>query len=105
MIAASQTRVSSFNFCPSAPKSEGSDAGTSVIGKKEYKEPWDYYKYYPTTLPIRRPYSGNPELLNEQEFKDDSETNPYKMSSLLGGRLGKEIDFLSSTKKDASIKA
>nr|GEX41203.1 hypothetical protein [Tanacetum cinerariifolium] len=40
MIAASQIRVSSFNFGPSAPKSEGSDADTSVIRKKEYKEPW-----------------------------------------------------------------
>lgn len=78
---ASQTRVSSFNFGPSAPKSEGGDAGTSVIGKKEYKEPWDYYKYYPTTLPVRRPYSGNPALLDEQEFKDDSETNAYNESS------------------------
>ncbi|GKB89949.1 DNA-directed RNA polymerase III subunit RPC4, partial [Tanacetum coccineum] len=77
----SQTRVSSFNFRPSAPKSERGDAGTSVIGKKEYKEPWDYYKYCPTTLPVRRPYSGNPELLNELEFKDDSETNPYNESS------------------------
>ncbi|KAI3748967.1 hypothetical protein L6452_12444 [Arctium lappa] len=36
--------------------------------KKEYKEPWDYKKYYPVSLPWRRPGSGNPELLNAQEF-------------------------------------
>ncbi|XWS26612.1 hypothetical protein CRYUN_Cryun26dG0045700 [Craigia yunnanensis] len=28
--------------------------------EKEYKEPWDYYSYYPVTLPMRRPCSGNP---------------------------------------------
>lgn len=38
---------------------------------KEYKEPWNYYSYYPSTLPLRRPYSGNPNLLDEQEFGQD----------------------------------
>ncbi|KAJ8752858.1 hypothetical protein K2173_008593 [Erythroxylum novogranatense] len=37
--------------------------------KKDYIEPWDcHHTYYPTTLPLRRPYSGDPELLNEAEF-------------------------------------
>ncbi|KAI7751752.1 hypothetical protein M8C21_018237 [Ambrosia artemisiifolia] len=76
-----QTRVSSFSFGPSGAKSGGDAAATSGMGKKEYKEPWDYYKYYPVTLPVRRPYSGNPELLDEQEFKEDSETNAYTESS------------------------
>lgn len=78
----SKTRVSSFNFGPTGPKSGGGDAAASSIGMKEYKEPWDYYKYYPLTLPVRRPYLGNPEHLDEQEFKDDSETNAYNESSL-----------------------
>ncbi|KAL4589429.1 hypothetical protein LXL04_002336 [Taraxacum kok-saghyz] len=73
------TRVSSFSFGPS---SGGGNTATSSIGAKEYKEPWDYYKYYPVTLPVRVPYSGNPELLDEEEFKDDSETNVYNESSL-----------------------
>ncbi|KAE8678739.1 lichenase-like [Hibiscus syriacus] len=41
-------------------------------GAKEYKEPWDYYSYYPLTLPMRRPYSGNPEFLDEVEFVSDN---------------------------------
>ncbi|KAK3034482.1 hypothetical protein RJ639_032471 [Escallonia herrerae] len=41
---------------------------------KEYKEPWDYYTYYPVTLPLRRPYSGDPELLDEEEFGEASES-------------------------------
>ncbi|XP_050225565.1 uncharacterized protein LOC126675039 [Mercurialis annua] len=37
--------------------------------KKDYREPWDYNQtYYPTTLPLRRPNSGDPELLDEAEF-------------------------------------
>ncbi|XP_021286306.1 uncharacterized protein LOC110418012, partial [Herrania umbratica] len=37
--------------------------------KREYCEPWDYHhSYYPITLPLRRPYSGDPELLDEAEF-------------------------------------
>ncbi|XP_021770331.1 uncharacterized protein LOC110734476 [Chenopodium quinoa] len=48
---------------------------------KEYKEPWNYYSYYPVTLPIRRPYSGNPDILNEEEFGqvstfDENMSNP-----------------------------
>uniref|UniRef100_A0A7C9DF58 DNA-directed RNA polymerase III subunit RPC4 n=1 Tax=Opuntia streptacantha TaxID=393608 RepID=A0A7C9DF58_OPUST len=48
---------------------------------KEYKEPWNYYSYYPLTLPLRRPYSGNPNLLDEQEFGevyafDETMSNP-----------------------------
>ncbi|KAI3666773.1 hypothetical protein L6452_41810 [Arctium lappa] len=72
----SKTRVSLFSF-GSTPKSGGGDAATPGMPMKEYKEPWDYYKYYPVTLPVRMPYSGNPELLDEQEFKQDSETNAY----------------------------
>ncbi|KAK1413831.1 hypothetical protein QVD17_29567 [Tagetes erecta] len=78
-----QKQVSSFSLgFTASPKSEGADDATSSTGIKEYKEPWDYCKYYPATLPIRRPYSGNPELLDEQEFKEDSQTNAHKESSL-----------------------
>ncbi|KAM7474319.1 hypothetical protein LguiB_021562 [Lonicera macranthoides] len=48
---------------------------------KEYKEPWNYYSYYPVTLPLRRPYSGNPELLDEEEFREASETTTYNENS------------------------
>ncbi|KAF2311688.1 hypothetical protein GH714_025980 [Hevea brasiliensis] len=37
--------------------------------KKDYRQPWDYKDtYYPTTLPLREPYSGDPELLDEAEL-------------------------------------
>ncbi|KAK7291806.1 hypothetical protein RIF29_07245 [Crotalaria pallida] len=45
--------------------------------EKEYKEPWDYYSNYPTTLPLRRPYSGNPEFLDEEEFGEVAESRGY----------------------------
>lgn len=36
---------------------------------KDYVEPFDYIRtYYPVTLPSRRPYSGNPEVLDRLEF-------------------------------------
>ncbi|KAF5481734.1 hypothetical protein F2P56_002365 [Juglans regia] len=59
-----------------------SDASVSGLREKEYREPWDYYSYYPVTLPMRRPYSGNPEILNEEEFMDDPETITYDENSV-----------------------
>ncbi|CAA3008737.1 DNA-directed RNA polymerase III subunit rpc4-like [Olea europaea var. sylvestris] len=47
------------------------DSTSSSISKKkgEYREPWDYdHSYYPITLPLRRPYSGDPEIHDEAEF-------------------------------------
>ncbi|CAN0901839.1 DNA-directed RNA polymerase III subunit RPC4 [Linum grandiflorum] len=55
------------------------DAAPSVP-RKEYQEPWDYYSYYPVTLPMRRPYSGNPATLDEQEFGGAGEDNSYNES-------------------------
>ncbi|KAE8682589.1 putative Cytochrome P450 [Hibiscus syriacus] len=48
--------------------SKGKVPTSGLREEKEYKEPWDYYSYYPLTLPMRRPYSGNPEFLDEEEF-------------------------------------
>ncbi|XP_052174329.1 uncharacterized protein LOC127789474 [Diospyros lotus] len=46
--------------------------------KKDYIEPWDYHGTdYPITLPLRRPYSGNPELLDEAEFGDGAMNSEY----------------------------
>lgn len=40
---------------------------------KEYVEPFDYvHTNYPVTLPLRRPYSGDPEQLDKEEFGEDS---------------------------------
>ncbi|XP_022933797.1 DNA-directed RNA polymerase III subunit RPC4-like [Cucurbita moschata] len=49
----------------------------TLPSSKEYVEPWDYYSYYPVTLPLRRPYSGNPDSLNEYEFGEASEARTY----------------------------
>ncbi|KAF8412965.1 hypothetical protein HHK36_000937 [Tetracentron sinense] len=50
--------------------------------KKEYREPWDYYSYYPVTLPLRRPYSGDPELLDGKEFGEASANSDYDENSI-----------------------
>ncbi|GAA0148358.1 DNA-directed RNA polymerase [Lithospermum erythrorhizon] len=66
-------------------KHEGSSSdgvGTEQRVEKEYKEPWDYYSSYPVTLPMRRPYSGNPELLDEEEFGEASRSLTYDEQSL-----------------------
>uniref|UniRef100_A0ACD5TFA7 Uncharacterized protein n=1 Tax=Avena sativa TaxID=4498 RepID=A0ACD5TFA7_AVESA len=40
---------------------------------KEYVDPWDYtHSDYPVTLPLRRPYSGDPEILDEEEFGESA---------------------------------
>ncbi|XP_052107539.1 uncharacterized protein LOC127740543 [Arachis duranensis] len=80
------------SFKPYRNPSSGSDnSAFSGVREKEYKEPWDYYSNYPVTLPLRRPYSGNPELLDEEEFGEAAEsrtlnensTNPAKELGLL----------------------
>ncbi|TKY68577.1 DNA-directed RNA polymerase III subunit RPC4 [Spatholobus suberectus] len=37
----------------------------------------DYYTNYPVALPLRRPYSGNPEHLDEEEFGEATESRTY----------------------------
>lgn len=65
--------------------------------KKEYKEPWDYDKYYPISLPWRRPGSGNPELLNAQEFGQEKEYDENKINSAL------ELGLLENSEKKQLI--
>ncbi|GAB4838022.1 hypothetical protein Ancab_027549 [Ancistrocladus abbreviatus] len=50
-------------------------------GEKDYKEPWNYYSYYPVTLPLRRPYSGNPGLLDAEEFGHPLESTTFDEST------------------------
>ncbi|KAI4380795.1 hypothetical protein MLD38_006943 [Melastoma candidum] len=50
--------------------------------EKEYREPWDYYSYYPVTLPLRKIYSGDPELLDEDEFGESSSAVDYDENRL-----------------------
>lgn len=46
--------------------------------QKDYIEPWDYnHSFYPVTLPLRRPYSGDPELLDQAEFGASGAAKEY----------------------------
>ncbi|XP_078432926.1 uncharacterized protein LOC144704384 [Wolffia australiana] len=67
--------VRSFGTAKPLRKFEEGEDGPGPVIEKEYVEPWDYYSYYPVTLPMRRPYSGNPEILNEEEFGERSENS------------------------------
>ncbi|XP_057475253.1 uncharacterized protein LOC130763365 [Actinidia eriantha] len=74
---------------PSNATPEGT-AGDSVMAvdasyqkkKKPYIEPWDYHSNYPITLPLRRPYSGDPELLDEAEFGDAASHKEYDETTM-----------------------
>lgn len=80
---------------PSTDKTEieetYSHSTDAVIKKKkrEYMEPWDYeHSNYPVTLPLRRPYSGDPELLDEAEFEDNAKYDENTLCS------AKDLDLL-----------
>ncbi|CAA7060213.1 unnamed protein product [Microthlaspi erraticum] len=51
--------------------------------KRDYVEPWDYKNsYYPTVLPLRKPYSGDPERLDKEEFGDIAKHLDYDENSI-----------------------
>ncbi|KAK7263858.1 hypothetical protein RJT34_31455 [Clitoria ternatea] len=52
------------------------NAAASKI-KREYVEPWDFNSNYPITLPLRKPYSGDPEILDEEEFGEAATNAEY----------------------------
>ncbi|KAM7276867.1 hypothetical protein ACFE04_018733 [Oxalis oulophora] len=67
------TRLRSFG----KPGGRGTSTSNQTgLHEKEYKEPWDYYSYYPVTLSLRRPYSGNP-----KEFRETSDTTTFDEST------------------------
>ncbi|KAL3747135.1 hypothetical protein ACJRO7_015985 [Eucalyptus globulus] len=72
---------------------QGTSSGPGLRGEKEYREPWDYYSYYPVTLPLRRPYSGNPELLDEEEFGEAPSSVTYNENML---NTAMELDLMDS---------
>uniref|UniRef100_A0A1D1XF31 DNA-directed RNA polymerase III subunit RPC4 n=1 Tax=Anthurium amnicola TaxID=1678845 RepID=A0A1D1XF31_9ARAE len=63
-------------------KNDEDGADATVARKKDYVEPWDYYSNYPVTLPLRRPYLGDPELLDEEEFGEASSGAEYDESKI-----------------------
>ncbi|XP_065850404.1 uncharacterized protein [Euphorbia lathyris] len=82
--------------------SASNGGASSGLRYKEYTEPWDYYSYYPVTLPLRRPYAGNPAILDVEEFREASETvysvensiNPAVDLSLMEENVEATVFFL-----------
>lgn len=68
------------------PSSSSDDMFESSSKTREaYKEPFNVNEYYPISLPWRRPGSGNPELLNAQEFgQEEYDENNINSASELG---------------------
>ncbi|XP_031492688.1 uncharacterized protein LOC116259158 isoform X1 [Nymphaea colorata] len=65
----------------SASALDGNGSTDSAV-EDEYEEPFNYYSYYPISVPLRRPYSGDPELLDEKEFGEASASNLSDEESL-----------------------
>ncbi|XP_042039909.1 uncharacterized protein LOC121785520 [Salvia splendens] len=55
--------------------------GATVKKKKEYRAPWDYNSLYPTELPLMKPHSGNPEILDKAEFEEAKEYDEKSLNS------------------------
>ncbi|XP_004514516.1 uncharacterized protein [Cicer arietinum] len=64
--------------------------------KKDYKDPWDLNSNYPITLPLRKPYSGDPEILNEIEFGEAATNVEYDDKTL---DSAKELGLLDSNEQ------
>ncbi|WJX19278.1 hypothetical protein P8452_08991 [Trifolium repens] len=75
---AQSTSFKSYGLHKSVCKTSGGENSAFDDAKvKEYKEPWDLYSEYPSVLPLRKPYSGNPEYLDEEEFGEAAESRTY----------------------------
>ncbi|CAN8273956.1 unnamed protein product [Cochlearia groenlandica] len=81
--------VSSADNFPAAPsataqKDEEEEVHNLVTRTEgSYVEPWDLENsYYPTVLPLRKPYSGDPELLDQEEFGEVAEHHVCGESSI-----------------------
>ncbi|GAY62559.1 hypothetical protein CUMW_218780 [Citrus unshiu] len=75
------------NFSPATAREDrsapiSSDASSTQKIKEDYKEPWNYDTYYPTTLPWRKPNSGDPEVLDQDEFGENTRNSEYDENSV-----------------------
>ncbi|KAK9178540.1 hypothetical protein WN943_027732 [Citrus x changshan-huyou] len=75
------------NFSPATAREDRSapislDASSTQKIKEDYKEPWNYDTYYPTTLPWRKPNSGDPEVLDQEEFGENTRNSEYDENSV-----------------------
>ncbi|KAF1892753.1 hypothetical protein Lal_00042646 [Lupinus albus] len=67
-----------LKFAPKAPslRKPKPEVKTEVVQKT-----FRLLSYYPTTLPVRRPYAGNPETLEKEEFGEVAESRTYDENS------------------------
>lgn len=61
--------------------SKSENSAFNGVTEKEYKEPWELETEYPIVHPLRKPYSGNPEKLDEKEFGEAAESRTYDESA------------------------
>nr|XP_011470059.1 PREDICTED: DNA-directed RNA polymerase III subunit rpc4 isoform X1 [Fragaria vesca subsp. vesca] len=72
------------------------DASISNV-KNHYVEIWDYENSkYPISLPLRKPYSGDPDILNEKEFVEDA-AKEYDESTI---NCASELGLLEQNPKE-----
>jgi len=77
------------------PKSSSDEAKLP----KEYAEPWDYtHTDCPVSLPLRRPYSGNPEILDEEEFGESSASRAQDAELTAAEELGLMVYIVAYSK-------
>uniref|UniRef100_A0A0D9VGC7 Uncharacterized protein n=1 Tax=Leersia perrieri TaxID=77586 RepID=A0A0D9VGC7_9ORYZ len=71
-------------------KKNDSDVSAAKL-PKGYTQPWDYMlTNYPITHPIRRPYSGDPAILDEEEFGQSSSNKGHDGELTAAGLMGQK---------------
>ncbi|CAI5945294.1 unnamed protein product [Closterium sp. NIES-65] len=50
--------------------------------KAKKRDTMDYSRYYPTTLPLRPPNTGPPDILNEAEFGEEALSRPFNEAAV-----------------------
>ncbi|CAI0378622.1 unnamed protein product [Linum tenue] len=88
---------SGWDSDPDAMQIDGKDEGAGhgaidlnrATNQKKYKEPFDYESYYPITLPLRQPFSGDPGCsergrVGKDAMNEEYDENFIKHASELG---------------------
>ncbi|TQD83859.1 hypothetical protein C1H46_030619 [Malus baccata] len=92
---AASTSVKVYGAQKGGSTSATGAAASGMKVEKEYGSPWNQYSYYPVTLPLRPPYSGDPEIRNQEEFGDGSEESTYDENST---KPANDLDLLEENK-------
>ncbi|WJX43565.1 hypothetical protein P8452_30642 [Trifolium repens] len=68
--------------------------------EEDYMEPWDLDSNYPITLPLRKPNSGNPAILDEEEFGEAATNVEYDGDNL---NSAEELGLLDNSEQPKMI--